>query len=63
MLYDYKLLSKELYTQGFSKVEKYKWQEFEPFKQEGYDDFSASYIPHMDFRNGRLMMLNVKGIK
>tara|TARA_R110000796_G_scaffold39057_1_gene97726 strand:+ start:594 stop:1157 length:564 start_codon:yes stop_codon:yes gene_type:complete len=63
MLYDYKLLSKELYTQGFSKVEKYKWQEFEPFKQEGYDDFSASYIPHMDFKNGRLMMLNVKGIK
>ena len=63
MIYDYKLLSEELYKQGFSSVERYKWQEFEAFKQKDYDDFSASYIPHMDFDNGRLMMLNIKGIK
>ena len=63
MLYDYKLLTSELSNIGFTNIGRYNWMDFDAFKQEGYDDFSAAYIPHMDFNNGRLMMLNVKAIK
>jgi predicted SAM-dependent methyltransferase len=63
MLFDFKNLSEGLKNAGFKNIEKYNWWEFEPFLQDGYDDFSAAYLPHMDFENGRLMMLNVKAIK
>ena len=63
MLFDYHSLSSCLRDIGFSSIERYNWREFEPFKQEGYDDYSASYLPHMDFDNGRLMMLNIKATK
>ena len=63
MLYDYKTLSTELLLQEFTDISRYRWQDFEAFNQKGYDDFSASYIPHMDFKKGRLMMLNIKGMK
>lgn len=63
MLFDYKLLSSELQLIGFQNISRYNWQDFDAFQQEGYDDFSASYIPHMDSKNGRLMMLNIKATK
>ena len=63
MIFDFNTISTKLKEIGFSHVDKYEWQNFEPFKQEGYDDYSASYLPHMDFKNGRLMMLNVKAVK
>ena len=62
MLFDYETLYLEL-SKGFVDIGRYNWQEFDAFKQEGYDDFSASYIPHMDLKNGKLMMLNIKGVK
>jgi len=62
MIFDYESLSSEL-SKGFINIERYNWKDFYAFKQEGYDDFSASYIPHMDSKNGRLMMLNIKGVK
>jgi len=62
MIFDYESLSAEL-SKGFVNIERYNWKDFYAFKQEGYDDFSASYIPHMDSINGRLMMLNLKGVK
>ena len=63
MISDFKSLQTILDSVGFKNISRYKWQEFEAFSQPKYDDFSASYIPHMDFNNGRLMMLNIKAIK
>jgi len=58
--YDFKRISKLLKNAGFSKITTYNWEDFLP---QGYDDFSRAYIPHLDFENGRLMSLNVIGIK
>lgn len=54
--YDFKRIASLLNSAGFSNVQRYNWQEFLP---EGYDDYSRSYLPHMDFANGRLMSLNI----
>ena len=63
MLFDYQILSTEMDRIGFKNIQRYDWKNFEAFSNEGYDDFSAAYLPHMDFENGRLMMLNIKGTK
>ena len=63
MLFDFNTLSDGLRSVGFSSIDRYNWKDFEPFSNEGYDDFSAAYLPHLDFENGRLMMLNMKGVK
>jgi len=54
--YDFKRLSALLKGVGFREVERYDWREFLP---PNYDDYSRSYLPHMDFEYGRLMSLNV----
>jgi predicted SAM-dependent methyltransferase len=60
MIFDFDFLKIELQKIGFSDVKRYDWRQFDAFKQDpDYDDYSRSYIPHMDFENGRLMMLNV----
>ena len=58
--YDFKRLSELLKGVGFSEVERYDWRDFLP---PDYDDYSRSYLPHMDFEHGRLMSLNVVAIK
>jgi len=58
--YDFKKLSGLLTDAGFSEVKRYDWREFLP---PDYDDYSRSYMPHMDFEHGRLMSLNVVAIK
>lgn len=63
MLFDLNTLKEELHILGFSYVERYDWKMFEAYSDEDYDDYSASYLPHMDFTNGRLMMLNLKATK
>lgn len=54
--FDMSSLTSLLYENGFGRVERYRWQEFLP---PSYDDYSKSYIPHMDFEHGQLMSLNV----
>jgi predicted SAM-dependent methyltransferase len=54
--FDFSYMKNLLQQAGFDDVERYDWQTFLP---ENYDDFSRAYIPHMDFKNGRLMSLNV----
>lgn len=54
--FDMSSLSTLLYENGFGRVQRYHWQEFLP---PSYDDYSKSYIPHMDFEHGQLMSLNV----
>jgi len=54
--FDYRSLSAFLQEAGFSDIRRYEWQAFLP---EGYDDYSRSYLPHMDFEHGRCMSLNI----
>lgn len=54
--FDFKRLSGILESVGFYDVKTYDWRNFLP---PDYDDYSRSYLPHMDFENGRLMSLNV----
>ena len=56
MTYNFDLLSDVLKNIGFDDIKIYRWQDFLP---EGFDDYSRSYIPHMDFDNGILMSLNM----
>ncbi len=58
--FDFIVLNAFLMEAGFSGVERYDWRDFLP---EDYDDYSRSYLPHMDFENGRLMSLNVVATK
>ena len=58
--YDFKRLSDLLNRAGFSDVQRYDWRKFLP---PDYDDYSRSYLPHMDFDNGRLMSLNITAKK
>lgn len=59
MIFDFKFLKKELEKIGFTNVVRYDWKTFGPFEDGDYDDYSRSYLPHLDFENGRLMMLNI----
>jgi len=59
MIFDFNFLEKQLKKIGFMNIERYDWSDFVAFRDPEYDDYSRSYIPHMDFQNGRLMMLNV----
>ena len=54
--FDFNLLKAMLEKAGFNDVQRYDWNGFLP---KNYDDYSRSYIPHLDFKNGRLMSLNV----
>lgn len=58
--YDFKRLSNLLNRAGFSNVQRYDWRDFLP---PNYDDYSRSYLPHMDFEHGRLMSLNITAKK
>lgn len=57
VVFDFAVLESMLIEAGFKAVERYDWRDFLP--AEGYDDYSRSYLPHMDFEHGRLMSLNV----
>ena len=55
-VFNYKTLSEALSVTGFTDIQRYDWRDFLP---KGFDDFSRSYLPHMDFDNGKLMSLNL----
>lgn len=58
--WDFETLSRDLISVGFKEVRKYDWQNTE---HSYMDDFSQSYLPHMDKENGKLMSLNIEAIK
>jgi SAM-dependent methyltransferase len=58
--FDFKTLCEDLESIGFENIKKWNWKEVE----HGHiDDYSQSYIPHMDKENGDLMSLNVEATK
>jgi len=59
--FDFGMIEEMLNEAGFHNVERYDWRDFLP--GDGYDDYSRSYLPHMDFENGRLMSLNITAMK
>lgn len=59
-IFDFKSLKDLLSEVGFININRY-----DPFLTEhaNVDDFSMAYIPHMDFKNGTCISLNVEAIK
>ena len=58
--FDLKMLREMLTVVGFDRVDRYDWRDFLP---EGFDDYSRSYLPHMDFEKGECLSLNVVAMK
>lgn len=59
VVFDFNKLKGHLEKNGFKDIKKYEWRDFLP---KNFDDYSRSYLPHMD-ENGRLMSLNVVAVK
>jgi predicted SAM-dependent methyltransferase len=58
--FDFRYLKKRLQIVGFDEVRRFSWQNTE---LKDYDDYSQSYIPHMDKEKGILISLNVEAVK
>ena len=59
-VYDFDALAAVLAANGFDKVQRYDWRET---IHRDHDDYSQSYLPHLDKDNGLLISLNVEAIK
>lgn len=57
--FDFNKLKKHLEKNGFKDIKRYDWRDFLPAN---FDDYSRSYLPHMD-EKGKLMSLNVVAVK
>lgn len=60
MIFDQPLLTRDLTSIGFSSIRPWDWRTTE---HSHLDDYSQSYLPHMDKENGTLMSLNLEAIK
>jgi SAM-dependent methyltransferase len=58
--WDFQSLSNDLIKIGFKEIKRYDWRYTE---HSHIDDFSQSYLPHMDKTNGKLMSLNIEAVK
>ena len=59
-IFDYLSLESALKSAGFKTVRSWNWRETE---HSHLDDYSQAYLPHMDKQSGKLMSLNVEGLK
>ena len=59
-VWDFNSLKDDLISVGFRDVYRYDWSKTDHYD---VDDYSQSYLPHMDKKNGKLMSLNVEAIK
>jgi hypothetical protein len=60
MVYDFDYVDKSLRSIGLTNIKRYDWRKTEMLH---IDDYSQSYLPHMDKENGRLMSLNIEATK
>lgn len=60
MIFDERLLGQALQEVGFKQVRRWDWRLTDHAQ---IDDYSQAYLPHMDKINGRLMSLNLEGVK
>jgi predicted SAM-dependent methyltransferase len=62
MIFDFETLRRGLEEAGFENPRRYDWRKSEVGLL-GIDDFSQAYLPHMQKKTGRLMMLNLEAKK
>jgi predicted SAM-dependent methyltransferase len=60
MVYDKFFLSMILEICGFGEIKEWDWRQTE---HSDFDDYSQSYMPHMEKDTGMLMSLNLEAIK
>jgi predicted SAM-dependent methyltransferase len=60
MVFDEASLARALRETGFLHVRRWDWRSTE---HSGTDDYSQSYLPHMDKEHGTLMSLNLEAVK
>lgn len=60
MIFDEPFLTASLLQIGFSEVRRWDWRKTE---HSHVDDYSQSYLPHMDKVNGLQMSLNLEAVK
>ena len=60
MIFDQPSLTKTLHAVGFSSVRCWDWRQTE---YAHIDDYSQAYLPHMEKDAGKLMSLNLEGIR
>jgi len=60
MVYDKKILTNILEICGFGDIREWDWRDTE---HSNFDDYSQSYLPHMEKDTGMLMSLNLEGRK
>lgn len=60
MCWDFKTLSQDLKRVGFKSIARYDWRKTD---HSDMDDYSQSYLPHMEKNTGKLMHLNIEAIK
>lgn len=60
IILDEERLTADLLELGFSAVRHWDWQQTE---HAAIDDYSQSYLPHMDKDSGTLMSLNLEAVK
>lgn len=58
--WSFETLERDLKLIGFKDVKRYDWKKTEHFY---IDDYSQTYLPHMDKIKGKLLSLNVEAIK
>jgi predicted SAM-dependent methyltransferase len=59
-IFDKKSLSAMLESVKFKNIKEWSWREVDHGK---YDDYSQSYLPHMQKEDGLLMSLNLEAVK
>ena len=60
IVFDFHSLKNLLEKAGFEDIKRYDWKATD---HSHVDDYSQSYLPHMDKENGTLMSLNVEATK
>jgi ubiquinone/menaquinone biosynthesis C-methylase UbiE len=60
VIFDEALLTSSLLAAGFRSVRPWDWRTTE---HAGMDDYSQSYLPHMQKETGTLVSLNLEGVK
>lgn len=59
-IYDFDSLKKLLEANGFKDIRRWDWRKVLPYD---YDDYSKSYLPHLNFTSGLLISLNMEATK
>ena len=60
IIWDFNTLKKDLESIGFVDIKRYDWRDT---IHSNIDDYSQSYLPHLDKTNGTLMSLNIIALK